>query len=398
MAKILYLHQYYCPKGGFGNNRSAEFAEYWTKAGISVTVVTSVAQFPANHEARKHSVYLFNENGVSIVVLNIDYQHEFPFYKRIFSWIHFLYSAYDYCKKLQKPDIIYASSTPLTIGELGLQLSEYWNVPFVFECVDVWPDVPIGMGILRNPLLIHWIQNRTNLYYRRAKFIIALSEGMKTQIVSHQIPENKVFVIPNGTNTEQFLPSSSYPPPYRVGIYAGTIGIANDVSAILDAMEWIQKEKPESNLQVIIVGKGNDLCRIQKRLQQKPIRNLTLLPPVPKAEIQTILSKAAFGIVSFAGYPVLEANSANKWFDYLAMGLPIVQNYEGWQAKYLREFKCGLASPQKNIPMFAHCLLQMETYSDSELISMSQNARKLSLLFDRKRLAQKIIQILFNFN
>ena len=163
MAHILYLHQYYCPEGGFGNNRSAEFAKYWVQSGHRVTVLTSVAQFPKEHPAHQHSVFQYSEHGIEIIVFNIPYQHEFSFLKRIFAWIQFLVNGLLKQKQLPKPDLMYASSTPLTIGELGLQLSSIWKVPFVLECVDVWPDVPVGMNILKNPILIQLIQSRTNL-------------------------------------------------------------------------------------------------------------------------------------------------------------------------------------------------------------------------------------------
>ena len=49
------------------------------------------------------------------------------------------------------PDVVFATSPPLTIGLAGIAAARRWRVPLVFEVRDLWPEAPIQMGALRSP-------------------------------------------------------------------------------------------------------------------------------------------------------------------------------------------------------------------------------------------------------
>src|SRR5690606_20246841 len=109
------------------------------------------------------------------------------------------------------------------------------RVPMVFEVRDLWPEMPISIGALGNPMLIRLARWMEKLSYFQSKFVIALSPGMKDGVVATGYPESRVIVIPNGSDTESFdidpqigkdwLQSQEW---YRGGpviLYAGTFGM-----------------------------------------------------------------------------------------------------------------------------------------------------------------------------
>ena len=389
---ILYLHQYFCPPGGHGNTRSLDFAREWVATGHEVTVLSSAAYFPKEMVHNKPHWEIELEQGLKVHVLNVPYSHMMPFKERVVAFLRFYRAAMRYANGLARPDMIYASSTPPTIGELGRRLGRRWGIPYVFETVDVWPDVPEGMGIVRNRWVLKWLYRRLKKIYRDAEKIVTLSEGMRDQVLrTWPVPE-KVVVVHNGTNLELF-PYQERPTRSPVTcLYAGTVGVANGLEALVDAAV-ILKGQGRSDIQIKVLGGGNALARVKAYAAQHEIRHFEFLAPVPKEEVQAILEGADIGVVCFAPYAVLEANSANKWYDYLASGLAVVTNYGGWQADYMREWDCGLSAPQGDAEAFAMQIVRLA--DDAELRKrMGRNGRALAEhAFDRRILAKRVLEI-----
>lgn len=390
---LLYIHQYFCPPGSSGNNRSFELALEWAKAGHEITILTSTAYFPESlrfKEARKD----FNFSGIKVIALNVEYSHMMGFRQRILAFIKFYRRASKTAKQIPIPDLIYASSTPPSIGELGRKLSKRWKIPFVFETVDVWPDVPDGMNILQNKTLLKWLYRRTNLIYNEASLIVTLSDGMRDQVCSHLElkQQDKVVVRYNGTNPDAFpfVEREAKPNVCEV-IYTGTVGKANGISALLRLCKDVE-QLGRNDIRFKILGGGNELESAKQEALQLNLSQIEFVSTVPKEEVTAMLAKASIGVVTFAPFKVLEANSANKFYDYLASGLPVLLNYEGWQAEYLKDFNAGLGTKMGDQQAFLQNLLKLVD-SPQLRTEMGKNGRELALKhFDRRQIAAKLMK------
>ena len=297
--------------------------------------------------------------------------------------------------KLGKFDLILAYSAPLSVGELGRVLAKKLHCPFVFEVADVWPDVPIGMGLLPFPSLARWLIQRTNRMYEEAAHIIAFSEGMKAQILSHGPWQDKITVIHNGSQLRASLASRHEASPEVHVLYSGTIGKANGLDQIIRVAQKIEAIG-RVDIRFTILGDGNAASFVRQEAEKVSLSNLTFLPKVNKEAARDLMESADIGLVSFAPFPVLEANSATKFFDYLAQGLPVLINYEGWQAEYLRNWQCGLSSPMGDQAAFIQNLLYLADHPEIRQ-AMGKRGRELAAeKFDRKALAAKTLQILEN--
>lgn len=390
---ILYLHQYFCPPGGSGNNRSLEFARSWVNAGCKVTVVTSPAYFPEG--MRNSSGWReieFEVEGINVVVVNVDYSHMMGFRKRVFAWLKFYRKALRSLKNLQNDwDLVYASSTPLTVGELGRRIARLNSIPLVFETVDVWPDVPVGMGIIRNERLIAWLQKRTNKIYEAAQLIVSLSEGMREQVLSHGVDAEKAIVVHNGTNPDAFPFQERPGRGETLVVYTGTVGLANGLDQLVRAAKMVE-DRGRKDIRFLVLGSGNDLSRVRGLAYELDVKQLEFKGQVPKEEVGEVLGRADIGAVCFAPHPVLEANSANKFYDYLASGLPVVMNYEGWQASYIREWECGYASRQGDLNAFVDHLIALADDPKKRQEMGKQGRALVEKHFDRKVLALDLLE------
>ncbi len=353
-------------------------------------MLTSTAYFPVAMQARGEEP--FDCDGIQVIPLKVPYGHMMPFGQRILAFLKFYRRANRAARRLSKPDLIYASSTPLTIGELGRRLGQHWAIPFVFETVDVWPDVPIGMGILRNRILIGWLDRLTSRIYGAAAAIVALSDGMQTQILSHGVPPSKVQVHYNGTDLQAFPFVERETSARMHVVYTGTVGLANGVDVIPRLCKRLT-DLGRDDIRVTVLGYGNSWTLVKQLADQLGLRNLDFLPTIPKEQVAAFLAVADVGLVTFAPYKVLEANSANKFYDYLASGLPVVINYRGWQASYLAEWECGLSSDQGDLDALVQNIIALAD-DPARRCAMGKCGRRLAeTRFDRTQIAAELLQL-----
>lgn len=387
---ILYLHQYYCPPGGAGNDRSQELSRFWAGQGHSITVLTTTAYFPDSYD--RSGLIVLDVEGVQVIALPVSYSHMMGFRRRVTAFLKFFRKGMRAAKRLPKPDLIYSSSTPPTVGEMGRRLARRWGVPYVFETVDVWPDVPIGMGIIKPGFLANWLDRRVNRIYAEAAHIVALSDGMRDQVLSHGVPPEKVTVSYNGTNLRGFPYVEREPREGLHIIYTGTVGLANGLSIL--APVSLELEERGLDVRFTVLGQGNDLEHVQALIRSAGATGIRFLKQVPKAQVPEILASADVGLVTFAPFPVLEANSANKFYDYLASGLPVLTNYEGWQAEYLRSYNCGLSSPMRDGYRALADNVEILLRNPDLRREMGRNGRRLAEnVFDRERIARDLLTL-----
>jgi len=161
----------------------------------------------------------------------------------------------------------------------------------------------------------------------------------------------------------------------RLVMYCGTIGRVNGVDYLVDVAESAAIDEPE--LAFVVVGDGSESESVRERAIAKGVlnRNFFMYPPEPKTRMPAVM-EAANALTSLViDLPELEANSANKFFDAMSVGRPILINYGGWQAALLNESNAGLRLPRN--PKEAGKLI-IDLLGDADtLAEMGQNARAL---------------------
>ncbi|MEL6132534.1 MAG: glycosyltransferase family 4 protein [Bacteroidota bacterium] len=392
---LLYLQQLLILPKMAGNTRSWEFTQHWHQQGVEVTLITSSATLKQHPDFPSEPDYplLWKYQGVDIWVIDVDYDHEMSFPKRIISFLYFMWKVLGLAKALSPPDAVLAYTAPLSVAEMGRRLAYKWKCPFFLEVADVWPEVPIGMGIIRHPLLIRWLRKRTDLIYQAAQHIFAFSPDMKQLIQQTHISPTKITTIFNGTKIPnmseslQFGNASTHPVRF---IYAGTLGIANGVGQLIQAFHLLEQRGHE-HIRLDIVGDGNDAEQVQALAQELGVRQVSFHQRVPRETLNQFWDQADIGLITFAPFPILESNAATKFFDYLAVGLPVIINYGGWQADYLQKFRCGLSSHQGDIEAFARNMLFL-SHNPALRRRMGAEGRLLAQrMFDRSKLAHRML-------
>jgi len=345
--KVIYLHQYFCTPSMSSGTRSYEMARRLVKKGHKVYMISSKHSHSGFKE-RNFSI----EEGISVWWLPVKYSNNMNFFQRIFSFIIYCIYAYIIGRKLNY-GLVLASSTPLTVAIPGIFLSKIKKVPFILEVRDLWPAIPIELRIIRNVLLIKLSQYIEIISYRLSDRIIALSNGMKDGIIDTGINKSKITVIPNGSDIELFNINSKSDIGFfnkndwmntdrKIIIYTGAIGKINGLSYMAFMAEEMIKLNP--NVLFCIIGDGIEKDKINLLAKKLGIinNNFYMVPKMSKKKLPQILSISTVLTSFVINEEILWNNSANKFFDGLAAGKPLMINYGGWQADLLNEYDAGI--------------------------------------------------------
>jgi glycosyltransferase involved in cell wall biosynthesis len=256
--------------------------------------------------------------------------------QRMRKFHHFARLAAHVGRKFDRPDVVFATHTPLPVGLAGAALARHFRVPFVFEVRDLWPEGLVDLGVLKNPLAIWWLRRIARKIYHAADHIVALSPGIKEGIARTGIGPERITVIANGSDLDLFRPDlngSNWRDRFGLGdrfaaIYFGAMGQANGLEYILEAAR-ILAERGANSIALVLVGDGGKRPALETMAHQYGLKNVIFGDRVSRNEVARIVASCQ------ACMTVIRPSRDNTWspnkmFDALAAGKPVLINVPGW--------------------------------------------------------------------
>jgi glycosyltransferase involved in cell wall biosynthesis len=344
--RIVYIHQYYCNPRMTGGIRSYEQARRLVARGHTVHVITT----DISPGKRSLGWRRTDDDGIQVHWFSVPYSNNMSFARRLRAFAEFMILAAAKATAI-KADLVFATSTPLTVAVPGVVAARLRRVPFVFEVRDLWPEVPIEMGVLRNPIARRLAGALANFAYRNAEEVVALSPGMAAGVTARR-PGTRTTVIPNAADLAMFDVAPAAVQRFRdehrwlgdrpLIVYTGALGAVNGVEYLVRAARRMGETDPDA--QVLIVGHGKEWQDTKRLAAEYGLldRTVRMWEQVPKADLPVILGAATMSTSFVRPVRALWDNSANKFFDALAASRPIAVNYGGWQADLLHETGAGL--------------------------------------------------------
>ena len=210
--RLIYIHQYFRTPEQGGAVRSYHLAKGLVQAGIAVDMIT------AHNEPQYDQRWI---DGIRVHYLPVAYDQSFGFLKRSKAFWNFVIEAKKLVKKLPRPDLLYITSTPLTTGWIGLWAKKRQALPYIFEIRDIWPEAPIQVGAIKNPLLKKLLYSLEKKIYDQALSLVALSPGIASHL-RQTSPRREVALIPNFSDLDSFFPiKSSQTVSEQIGLSEG---------------------------------------------------------------------------------------------------------------------------------------------------------------------------------
>lgn len=399
--KILYFHQHFTTPQAGGGTRSYEFAKRLIQRGHRVTIICgAIRKFDLNPTEKKH-INRGEIDGIDVIQIDAPYSNRDGLAKRTQTFLKFAFAGIRIALK-EDYDLLFATSTPLTAGIPGIFMKWFKKdkKKFVFEVRDLWPELPKALG-MKNPFLLRGMSILEKLSYRKADACIGLSPGICEGIAKRAQFGKKITMIPNGADIDLFykgdrvnLQLSGIKPTDVVAIFTGAHGIANGLDAVLNAAA-VLKEKNREDIILAFIGDGKLKTELVARAKKENLTNCRFYDPVPKTELTKIMASADIGLMILKNVPAFYyGTSPNKFFDYIAAGLPILNNYTGWLADMIQENNCGEVIPPDNPEAFADALIGLADNPERRA-QMGKNGRQLAEKeFSRDDLAGKFVGFL----
>ena len=409
--KVLYYHQYFSTPKGAAGTRSYALARSLVEAGHQVQMVCL-------RDARTHTGLIgpFTNGkrsglveGIEVIEFDLPYSNHAGLLERALVFLRYSLNSLQLALR-SDADLVFATTTPLTAGIPGIFARWLRGTPFVFEVRDLWPELPRAMGVVRNPLVLAALSGLEWLSYHSADACIGLAPGICEGIAERGVSTSRITSIPNACDLELFYPEKqgeskppelisglpdSIPPGSFVAAFTGAHGLANGLDAVLDVAVVLQRQG-RSDIQLLFVGDGRCKPALERRVACEALRNCHFLPPIPKPQLAQILRHSVqVGLMVLDDVPAFyRGTSPNKFFDYLASGLPVVNNYPGWLAELIREHQLGIPVPPRDPEAFAKALIRLAD-QPALVASMGGNARTMAESnFSRCLLADQWRQVL----
>ena len=387
--RIVYIHQYFASRKGRTGTWSYEFGRHLVTAGHEVTMITSGlanAEFPV---CRNELCCEYEIDGIRVLSVAGGYNDPHvgtatSGWRRMAGFYQFARAASQAGRSLAPPDVVFATHTPLTVGLAGASLSRYFDVPFVFEVRDLWPEALVNVGALRNRLAIWWLRRMARTIYRKADHIVALSPGMKEGIVRAGVPAEKVTVIPNASDLDLFRPGLDGSASRQrlglgdrfVALYFGAMGLANGLEYVIDAARTLAR-RGKDHIVFVLHGSGGKRAELESLARQYNLTNVVFSDLVPdKEEVARIVAGCDACLTIYRAARE-QTWSPNKMFDALAAGKPVLINVPGWLGEVVERNECGRSLDPHRPEALADAVQELANRPDL-CRQMGRNARALA--------------------
>jgi glycosyltransferase involved in cell wall biosynthesis len=336
-------------------------------------------------------------DGIDVVALPLPYSNRDGLTRRTLVFLRFAWRSVRLALR-EDYDIVFATSTPLTAALPGILARWLRRKPFVFEVRDLWPELPRALG-MKNPLLLGGMSVLEWTAYHSSTAAVGLSPGIVEGIRRRGPRGLSVAMIPNGCDIELFSPTSDQQPSLQgiepgdfVAGFTGAHGVANGLDAVLDAAA-ILKARGQARIKFAFIGDGREKDRLAARARREALTNSLFYPPVPKTELAKVTASLGCGLMILKNVPAFYyGTSPNKFFDYLAAGVPVLNNYPGWLADLISANGCGIVVPPNDPAAFADGVQRLAA-DPAACQSMGGAGRRLAEKeFARPALAARFVQ------
>lgn len=406
--RILIVHQYFLGKDDAGGSRWNQFAKYWAAAGHEITVLAGTVHYATGDKPPRYKGrFIVREEespGVTVYRCHVSKAYNKSFLGRFWAYVSFAFSStVAGILRAPRPDVIIATSPPLTVGLTMWLLSVFYSAPAIFEVRDLWPESAIDTGVLVSRPLI-WLSCRLEeLAYRRARRINALTPAFVEALATKKrVRRERLRMIPNGADLDILKPGpKDNQVRRRLGLggkfvvsYFGAHGRANRVGQLLDVAERIRDTHPD--IRILLVGDGMEKPALVNDADRRGLANVIFVDSVPKAAVGDYLSASDICTAVLMKNDTFKKVYPNKLFDYMCCQRPIILAIDGVARRLVEEAGAGLFVEPENTDAFVKAMLELKANPERAEDMGRQGREYVIRHYDRRKLAAEYLQCLLD--
>jgi glycosyltransferase involved in cell wall biosynthesis len=382
--KILLINQSFVSPEEPGHTRHFEMAQYLQKHGHELVIVGSDINYQTGRQTTERRRIFENVeqniDGVRILRAYVYPSLHRSYFWRIISFFSFMFSSVWTALQVKDVDLVMGTTPPIFQAVSSWVVSLVRRKPFLLEVRDLWPEFGIGMGVLKNPIIIAMSRWLENFLYARATHILVNSPAYRKYLLEKGIPERKVTFIPYGTDVEMFNPDVDGSAIRKklgvdnkfVVLYAGALGAANDIYTILRAADRLREE---SKIQFVLFGDGKERVNIEEDVHRRGLQNVLLAGVYPKREMPFVLASSDVCLAILQNITMFRTTYPNKVFDYMAAGRATILVIDGVIRDVIETSKGGVFVEPGDDEQLAKSVLELSN-NPERVRQMGRDARE----------------------
>ncbi|HRF43123.1 MAG TPA: glycosyltransferase, exosortase A system-associated [Candidatus Competibacteraceae bacterium] len=249
-----------------------------------------------------------------------------------------------------KPDVLHAHSPALN-GLAALPVARRFRLPLVYEVRAFWEDAAVDHGTTREGSLRYRLTKALETHVlQRANAVTCICEGLRNDIIGRGISAEKVTVIPNAVNVEQFSLGGESDPVLKTQLglngsqvlgFIGSFYAYEGLALLLEALPGLLKQTPD--VRVLLVGGGPQEQALQAQTQALEMADKVVFTGrVPHAEVNRY-----YDLIDVLVYPRLsmrltELVTPLKPLEAMAQGRLFIASDVGGHHELIRNGETGI--------------------------------------------------------
>lgn len=403
---ILFLTDNFPPESNAPASRTFEHCREWVRAGHQVTVITCAPNFPKGKVFDGYRNRLWHQEvmaGIRVIRVWSYITANEGFVKRILDYQSFMLSATMAAPFVRGVDVVVGTSPQFFTACAAYLVSCMKSIPFVFELRDMWPESIKAVGTMKDSAVIRILERIEMFLYRKAVRIVTVTHAFKDTMISRGIDGTKVDVVTNGVDLSHFAPQAKDADLVQqlglqgmfVAGYIGTHGMAHALETLLEAAQILQKTPGAENVRLLFMGDGARKLDLETQARAMGLGNVLFLDSVPKDQVVRYWSLLDVSVIHLRKTDLFTTVIPSKLFECMGMGLPVLHGVAGESADIVQREQVGEVFESENAQQLVAGLMRMCDQSDT-FASYQRNGLAAAKRYDRKNLAQTMLQVLIN--
>jgi len=378
--KILFVNQCYWPDYAATAQILADLAEELVSRGHEVTVVCSRKPYSGairNYPKREC------HNGVTIHRVGTPgWGKRIGLGGRLGDSLYCFLGAFWRCMILSRPDVIVTLTSPPMIGVVGQLVQMFKRTAHVHWCMDMFPDIAIVFGVLREKgWIIRLTAFMTSRYLRCANAVLVLSKHMAERIKRYGVVEEKMEIVPVWADGRRLKPVA--PPENRflrdhhlagkfVLMYSGNLAHGGDIDTLLEALNAFKNDR---DMTFVLISEGPRFEEFQAHCAVNGFDNVLCLPYQKREDLAQSLSAADVHVITNKR-GVEGIREPCKVYGVLAVGRPfILIGDECVATDFARDYGAGMVVTEGDVAGLVAAIEEIKT-SQTRRTEMGRGAVK----------------------
>ncbi|HKF50447.1 MAG TPA: glycosyltransferase family 4 protein [Terracidiphilus sp.] len=301
---------------------------------------------------------------------------------------------------LPRHDILLVPSPPLSNGVIANIVRRFRGTPFIYNVQDIWPDVIVRAGAVKNESAIRHLERMENYVYRHAAHITVLSDGFRKNLLNKGVPSDKITVIPNFVDSDFITPQLKDNTFSRqlglqdkfIVLFAGNMGFSQGLETVLDTAKMLQANE---KMEFLMVGNGAGRASAEEYLTTLQLHNVRFLPYQPREMLPYLYGSADVCVIPLR-HGFAAESVPSKLFTIMGASKPAIaavdRGSEIW--RLLERTKAGICVEPENPASLAEAILHYYLSPDARRVAGENGRKCVEREFCPKAIADRYLDVM----